>query len=578
MTAFSEILDKKWTTAGIPRVEAEHTPLSQLSKGQLTGHTQPSRKQGSTTYVTQTLFLDDGSFPFHTRNDAIRGTTLVKDTFASLGLEMHCGSNTNDKSKTEILWIPAPSFYSVSANEANRLTQTDNQNTNTTISNATNTDNTNPSLDTTDIFDDPITFVGTITTQRERHKRALTFSTMTPKQREELYWRSPTTNRINLNDDGEFIEFTAHFKYLGSYISFDLTDDMDIKNRITKANQAMGALRHVWRNPYADLKAKKLVFLAIPANLLLWGCETWALRQSHIGKLNVFWHRAIRNILGIRISEVIDDHITNEQIRKIFHDIPDAETILNARSTTYLGKVARSPDQHPPKLFMTAWVKNPRPKSGVLSTNKKAMVRSLNALLPEETTETFTMNCKRTNTTITKTRQNPNGKLSNWYHIALDKKLWEWHIYKLTHPNSPIPPKPSPTRPSANPASSDESNHNNSHHSNENRSDEQRHSNRRTNNNRNTNNQNQQDTPHPNSNHTNSNYNPDLVGRTRLDSIRALGLNDNASTLEIKHRFRRLSLTYHPDKYDPTLGISKDAATAHFQLLNNAYTYLREEH
>ena len=165
---------------------------------------------------------------------------------------MHCGSNTNDKSKTEILWIPAPSFYSASANEANRLTQTDSQNTNATISNATNTDNTNPSLDTTDIFDDPITFVGTITTQRERHKRALTFSTMTPKQREELYWRSPTTNRINLNDDGEFIEFTAHFKYLGSYISFDLTDDMDIKNRITKANQAMGALQQFWRNPYAD--------------------------------------------------------------------------------------------------------------------------------------------------------------------------------------------------------------------------------------------------------------------------------------------------------------------------------------
>jgi hypothetical protein len=279
------------------------------------------------------------------------------------------------------------------------------------------------------------------------------------------------------------------------------------------------------------------------------------------------------------MSEVIDDHITNEQIRKIFHDIPDAETILNARSTTYLGKVARSPDQHPPKLLMTAWVKNPRPKSGVLSTNKKAMVRSLNALLPEETTETFTVKCKSTNTYITKTRQNPNGKLSNWYHIALDKKLWDWHIHKLTHQNSSIP-KPSPTRPSAHPASNHDSNNDSSHHPNENRSNRpNEHRNRRANDNRNTNNnQHQQNNQHPNSNHTNSNYNPDLVGRTRLDSIRALGLNDNASTLEIKHRFRKLSLSYHPDKYYPTLGISKEAATAHFQLLNNAYTYLREEH
>ncbi|KAL7431045.1 hypothetical protein ACHAXH_001422 [Discostella pseudostelligera] len=47
--------------------------------------------------------------------------------------------------------------------------------------------------------------------------------------------------------------------------------------------------------------------------------------------------------------------------------------------------------------------------------------------------------------------------------------------------------------------------------------------------------------------------------------------------MEIKHQFRRLSLVYHPDKYNPTLGITKELATAHFQLLNNAYTYLRRE-
>jgi len=207
----------------------------------------------------------------------------------------------------------------------------------------------------------------------------------------------------------------------------------------------MGALRHFWKNPYADLKAKKQIFLAIPANLLLWGCETWALRQSHINKLNVFWHRAIRNILGIRMAEVIDDHVSNEQICKIFHDIPDAESILNARSMTFLGKLARAPDTHPPKLLMTAWVKNPRLKSGVLMTNKKAMVRSLNTLLPEKTIETITSKCKTTGDRITMQRPNPDGKLSNWYHIALDKKLWDWHTHKLYHPNSPPPPRPNPS-------------------------------------------------------------------------------------------------------------------------------------
>ena len=166
------------------------------------------------------------------------------------------------------------------------------------------------------------------------------FSTMTAQQRENLYWQLPNTKRIELDDDGAFIDFTAHFKYLGSYISFDLTDNRDIRNCITKANQAMGALRHVWRNPYANLQSKKSIFLAIPANLLLWECETWAVRQTHIDKLNVFWHRSIRNILGIQMSDVIDGHISNEQIRKIFHNIPDAETMLNARSMNFLRKTA----------------------------------------------------------------------------------------------------------------------------------------------------------------------------------------------------------------------------------------------
>ena len=589
MSAFSEILDKKWTAAGITKVEAKHTPLNELANGQLTGHKNPLKKRGSTTHITQTLFLDDSGFPFNTREEAITGTKLVKETFASLGLEMHCGNKTTDKSKTEILWVPPPSFYTDAARNEHR-----NQSSITPQpTNHTELTYENPSIDTTDEFDNEIP-QQTVTTQTASRTRPLTFCTMTMQQREELYWQSPTTNRIELDNDGSFIDFTAHFKYLGSFISFDLTDDMDIRHRITKANQAMGALRHFWRNPYADLHAKKSIFLAIPANLLLWGCETWALRQSHIDKLNVFWHRAIRNILGIRMSEVIDDHISNEQIRKIFHNIPDAEAILNARSMNFLGKTARAPDVHPPKLLMTAWINNPRPKSGVLATNKKAMVRSLNALLPEETRESTTSKCRTTGITTTSKRHNPDGILKNWLHIALDKELWNWHIYKLTHPNSQLPPRPNPARTrerrhDTNNENEDNTNHqdhqerqehqghqgpsndNDSNHNRDNTRNERTH---RSDNRRNSH-QDNSPPPNPSQNHECSNYNTENVGRTRHDSILALGLRPNATLAEVKHRFRTLSLIYHPDKYNESLGIPKRIATEHFQLLNNAYMFLR---
>ena len=71
-----------------------------------------------------------------------------------------------------------------------------------------------------------------------------------------------------------FISFTKFFKYLGSYISFDLDDIYDINSRIKKANQIMGALKFFWSSENVDIHAKYLIYIAVPLNLLLWGCES----------------------------------------------------------------------------------------------------------------------------------------------------------------------------------------------------------------------------------------------------------------------------------------------------------------
>ncbi|KAL7526052.1 hypothetical protein ACHAXR_001293 [Thalassiosira sp. AJA248-18] len=34
-------------------------------------------------------------------------------------------------------------------------------------------------------------------------------------------------------------------------------------------------------------------------------------------------------------------------------------------------------------------------------------------------------------------------------------------------------------------------------------------------------------------------------------------------------------MVYHPDKYSPSISMSVEEATVHFQLLNNAYMFLR---
>ena len=70
--------------------------------------------------------------------------------------------------------------------------------------------------------------------------------------------------------------FTSELKYLGSLITFQLTDSADIRARIQKANKAMGALAFIWKSPEIDLHTKCLLYKAIPLNLLVWGAENWA--------------------------------------------------------------------------------------------------------------------------------------------------------------------------------------------------------------------------------------------------------------------------------------------------------------
>ena len=113
--------------------------------------------------------------------------------------------------------------------------------------------------------------------------------------------------------DGQ-VTFCRHFKYLGSNISFSLTDDHDIEQQLTSATQSMGALKSVWDSPHLKIWCKYLLFRAIPMNLLLWGCKAWSLRKSLLDKLEVFLHCNIRQILCVSMFKVKEECIQNEHV------------------------------------------------------------------------------------------------------------------------------------------------------------------------------------------------------------------------------------------------------------------------
>jgi DnaJ-class molecular chaperone len=62
------------------------------------------------------------------------------------------------------------------------------------------------------------------------------------------------------------------------------------------------------------------------------------------------------------------------------------------------------------------------------------------------------------------------------------------------------------------------------------------------------------------------------------NSLKILGLGLGASEREVELAYRRLASIFHPDKWEHsrhTTGMTLSETTAHFQLLNNAQSFLQ---
>ena len=90
---------------------------------------------------------------------------------------------------------------------------------------------------------------------------------------ETKYDNALETKDIVVDKKGGIFSFTKAFLYLGSNIDFLINDTMDVKNRISKANKSMGALKFVWDAVEVPLITKIKLYQAILMNLMLWGSE-----------------------------------------------------------------------------------------------------------------------------------------------------------------------------------------------------------------------------------------------------------------------------------------------------------------
>ena len=118
----------------------------------------------------------------------------------------------------------------------------------------------------------------------------------------------------------------------------------------------MGALKFFWDSDKVDIPSKYSIYMAIPMNLLTWGCESWTLTRVLIKKLEVFHIRSIRIILRIKWSEVMEEIMRNSKVRRMFYNINTVKIQGDKRGLTFIGRVLRMDKNKVPRRLISAWI------------------------------------------------------------------------------------------------------------------------------------------------------------------------------------------------------------------------------
>ena len=175
--------------------------------------------------------------------------------------------------------------------------------------------------------------------------------------------------------DGGYITFCKQFTYLGSIITWDLDDSVDVTARIRKASSACGALKCVLSNKDISLASKWTAYMVLVVSILLFGSEAWTLRIDDLRRLATFHHAAVRRICGVTLWH---RRRTEDLLRSIGPRAASIDHYLAARQLRWAGHVARMDSERLPRLVMFSWLPHARAQGGRYMTWGDRLLGNLN--------------------------------------------------------------------------------------------------------------------------------------------------------------------------------------------------------
>ena len=120
----------------------------------------------------------------------------------------------------------------------------------------------------------------------------------------------PSPPAPGITIDNYELDVVHQFTYLGFTITANLSLDTEIDKRIGKAATTLARLKsRVWTNSMLTVKTKMAVYNACVLSTLLYDSETWTTCARQEKRLDTFYLRSIRHILGISWQ----DKVTNAE-------------------------------------------------------------------------------------------------------------------------------------------------------------------------------------------------------------------------------------------------------------------------
>jgi len=98
--------------------------------------------------------------------------------------------------------------------------------------------------------------------------------------------------------DNKHIVQVRSFGCLGTVVNGNNTLEEEIRERIAKGNKAFYANKVLFKSNLVSRKSKLKLYRSVIRPIVIYGCETWVLKENVIRKLSVTESKILREIFG----------------------------------------------------------------------------------------------------------------------------------------------------------------------------------------------------------------------------------------------------------------------------------------